>query len=72
MEARLLNYKRAKNHLEPELLRSVMVDVFLESVINSRSFSNLTAFLKSPARSTVIFALIDYLRCILRFRLGKG
>lgn len=70
MEARLLNYERAKSHLEPALLRRVMIDVFRESVINPRSLSNMIAFLQSPARATMFFAMIDYARGFLGYRPG--
>lgn len=71
METRLLNYERAKSHVEPELLRRIMIDLFHESVSNPRNLANLRAFLKSPARSIVFLALIDHVRNFLRYRLGN-
>ena len=71
MLTRTLNYPRAKNHVEPELLRKIMLGQFHDSVSNTKNLANLIAWLKSPARHIVFPALVDYIGNLLAHRLRR-
>jgi alpha-1,3-rhamnosyltransferase len=62
MKTRLSNYRRARQHVEKEVLDPIMVAEFHENVWNPKSLTNLMLFIKSAARKYVFLGTLEAMR----------